>query len=274
MERTKSEIKLLQTNYVALQDNAIKDNWKFIVEQYGSKDVLKNDDFKLIEDSYQECFKSLLYSFDSTGNIILNGVEVSDDGVDVACTEGWVSWLGEIYKVEATTFPYSSGGQLFLKLETTILNPSPTTYKNATIQNVHLDRKLVFKYYVTADIGEYLINFNRFVNLGVPKGTVLDWFGNVSALFDNSGLGVGKMGGYGICNGNTYTVGIVTQTVPDLRGLFVVGATVVPNTGAPLLDPVRGTYNLTDTGGETHHALTEDENATHDHDYYTILNSL
>ena len=44
MERTKSEIKLLQTNYVALQDNAIKDNWKFIVEQYGSKDVLKNDD--------------------------------------------------------------------------------------------------------------------------------------------------------------------------------------------------------------------------------------
>ena len=40
MERTKSEIKLLQTNYVALQDNAIKDNWKFIVEQYGSKDVL------------------------------------------------------------------------------------------------------------------------------------------------------------------------------------------------------------------------------------------
>jgi hypothetical protein len=47
MERTKSEIKLLQTNYVALQDNAIKDNWKFIVEQYGSKDVLKNDEFKI-----------------------------------------------------------------------------------------------------------------------------------------------------------------------------------------------------------------------------------
>jgi uncharacterized alpha-E superfamily protein len=70
MERTKSEIKLLQTNYVALQDNAIKDNWKFIVEQYGSKDVLKNDDFK--NWSYSDALIYLITDKDNPSSIINN----------------------------------------------------------------------------------------------------------------------------------------------------------------------------------------------------------
>ena len=70
MERTKSEIKLLQTNYVALQDNAIKDNWKFIVEQYGSKDVLKNNDFK--NWSYSDALIYLITDKDNPSSIINN----------------------------------------------------------------------------------------------------------------------------------------------------------------------------------------------------------
>lgn len=70
MERTKSEIKLLQTNYVALQDNAIKDNWKFIVEQYGSKDVLKNNNFK--NWSYSDALIYLITDKDNPSSIINN----------------------------------------------------------------------------------------------------------------------------------------------------------------------------------------------------------
>ena len=79
MERTKSEIKLLQTNYVALQDNAIKDNWKFIVEQYGSKDVLKNDDFK--NWSYSDALIYLITDKDNPSSIINN--ELSPRRVDL-----------------------------------------------------------------------------------------------------------------------------------------------------------------------------------------------
>lgn len=42
MERVKMLNKLLITNYIAIQDNAIHDNWKFILEEYGDKNNLKN----------------------------------------------------------------------------------------------------------------------------------------------------------------------------------------------------------------------------------------
>jgi uncharacterized alpha-E superfamily protein len=42
MERVKMLNKLLITNYNAMQDNAIHDNWKFILEAYGDKANLKN----------------------------------------------------------------------------------------------------------------------------------------------------------------------------------------------------------------------------------------
>jgi len=42
MERVKMLNKLLITNYIAIQDNAIHDNWKFILEEYGDKSNLKN----------------------------------------------------------------------------------------------------------------------------------------------------------------------------------------------------------------------------------------
>lgn len=42
MERAKVQNKLLYTNYVAIQDNAIQDNWRFILEQYGNKNGLRS----------------------------------------------------------------------------------------------------------------------------------------------------------------------------------------------------------------------------------------
>ena len=47
MERTKSEIKLLQTNYVALQDNAIKRQLEIYCRTIWKQRCFKNDDFKI-----------------------------------------------------------------------------------------------------------------------------------------------------------------------------------------------------------------------------------
>lgn len=44
MERTKMETTLLYSNYVAIQDNAIDENWKFIMEYYSNKEL--QDDHK------------------------------------------------------------------------------------------------------------------------------------------------------------------------------------------------------------------------------------
>ena len=41
MERSKMETTLLYSNYVAIQDNAIDDNWRFILDHYGNKTFLK-----------------------------------------------------------------------------------------------------------------------------------------------------------------------------------------------------------------------------------------
>jgi uncharacterized alpha-E superfamily protein len=43
MERTKIEVTFLHTNYVAIQDNAIDNNWKLIIEKYGDKRFLEKN---------------------------------------------------------------------------------------------------------------------------------------------------------------------------------------------------------------------------------------
>lgn len=45
MERTKIEATFLHTNYVAIQDNAISNNWKLVLQKYGDKEfMLKHGD--------------------------------------------------------------------------------------------------------------------------------------------------------------------------------------------------------------------------------------
>jgi len=53
MERTKAQTTLLSSNYTAIQDNAIDRNWGLILEQFGQKDFINNNetDFWLSADS-------------------------------------------------------------------------------------------------------------------------------------------------------------------------------------------------------------------------------
>lgn len=99
-------------------------------------------------------------------------------------------------------------------------------------------------------------------------GHILPYHGAMD-VFDATGKGlVGTtMEGFGICNGNTYD-GIST---PDLRGLAIVGAVVVPSSGAGSLP--NGVEENTEPGdvfGKEKHVLTSPEMPAHKHTYTTI----
>jgi len=211
---------------------------------------LKNDDFNFMQASYSEVIKAIISIFDPSLNIILSGFIINDNGTTISCTEGYVSWLGEVYIIGSASFPKVSGGQLYLKLIENTVSPSPVVYKDQTTQNVHIDRKLQLKYFAAGDTGEYLAAFTRTSSLGFKRGMIIDYIGNSSANFDDRGLGINEMSGFAICNGNTFTIsGGISYTVPDLRGRKRVGATNVPNQGAPAYNGNLGTYNITSTDG-------------------------
>lgn len=66
-------------------------------------------------------------------------------------------------------------------------------------------------------------------NAKFTTGDIIEWYGNINANFDDTGLGVigGLKEGWALCNGNHGT--------PDERGLASVMSTFIPDNGAPNL---------------------------------------
>ncbi len=96
---------------------------------------------------------------------------------------------------------------------------------------------------------------NEFVGKGItPVGGIIMYSGGTAGLFDGSGLGVTttKMKGWAICNGNNGT--------PDLRGRFVVGATM-----GEAVNDGDYVYAVTEIAGENTHQLTIAEMPSHNH---------
>jgi len=220
---------------------------------------LKNDDFNLLQSAYSESFKAIISVFDPSLNIILSGFIITETSTTITCTEGYVSWLGEIYKIDSVSFAKQNGGQLYLQLDEVVMPPSPVTYKDQTLQNVHLNRKLKFKYYAAGDTGEYLAAFTRASSLGFKRGMILDFIGNTSTNFDQRGLGINDLSGFAVCNGNTFTIsGGIQYTVPDLRGRGRIGASNVPSQDAPTYDAATlSNPSITQTGGSAFFHITQ-----------------
>lgn len=220
---------------------------------------LKNDDLNLIQSAYTDTFKAIVSVFDPSLNIILSGFVISDDGTNISCTSGYVSWQGEIYQIDSTTFVKQNGGQLYLQLVENILPPSPVTYKDQTTHNVHLDRRMKLKYFVQGDTGEYLAAFTRSSSLGFKRGMILDYIGNPLTNFDDRGLGINDLSGFAVCNGNTFTVsGGIQYIVPDLRGRGRIGASNVPSQDAPIYNAgILSNPSITETGGAAFKTLTQ-----------------
>jgi len=219
---------------------------------------LKLDDLLLLQTSYHDGFKALASNLASNQNCILSGALISTNSSTVTCSSGYAFWQGEVYEILSTSFSYSASGTYFLKLVESILPPSPVTYKNLTVNNVHFDRQLQLVYYTAGLTGEYLSAFTRVGSGNVLSGSVIDWYGDVSSNFDQTGAGIGACAGYQICNGNANS--------PDLRGRFIVMSTNVPAQGAPSLNSGVGAYNFKDIGGEVTHELSIVEMPSHGHE--------
>lgn len=217
---------------------------------------LKIDDLLLLQSAYRDGFQALASNLSANQNCILSGVTISTNSSTVTCSSGYAFWQGETYEVLSTSFSFSSSGVYFLKLVSTILPPSPDTYKNLTVNNVHFNRQLQLEYYNQGDLGEYLSAFIRVGSGNILSGMVIDWYGDVTSNFDQTGAGLGTLAGYQICNGNANS--------PDLRGRFTVMPTNVPSQGAPTLNGTVGTYTFKDIGGEVAHTLNESEIPTID----------
>lgn len=188
------------------------------------------DDFTFIQSAYSEALAGLVSFVSPTGNSILSGIVVDTSGPNVTYTSGFVAIGGEIFKVDAGSFTnsFNPADQLYFLPQQTPVPPSPDTYEDLSLKNVHLQRRAILKYYNSGtDSGGVLY----ILTLSSQAGEIFDWVPppgtNVSDFFDSSGLGINSKLGYGLCNGAGSRI--------DLRGFITAMATNVPNVGSPAL---------------------------------------
>lgn len=86
----------------------------------------------------------------------------------------------------------------------------------------------------TMDIGIYQ---------SMPRGGIIMWYGSIAGKFDSTGLGIGELEGWALCNGNNGT--------PDLRDRFVVC--------------IGNTYSMGNTGGANSVTLNVSQIPAHSH---------
>ena len=93
----------------------------------------------------------------------------------------------------------------------------------------------------------------KFVGFGtIPVGGIIMWSGDPSTNFTPSGIGIGDLDGWVLCNGNSGS--------PDLQGKFIVG-----------YDRGNAQYNnIGNTGGEDSVTLIRDQIPAHNHSAGTL----
>lgn len=119
------------------------------------------------------------------------------------------------------------------------------------------------KFEVDGDISTIdTLTANTFVGRGIiPVGGIIMKSGSISGLFNSDGIGESgtTMDGWAICNG-------YSSLSPDLRNLFVVGVTNVPNQSAPALESeIDIPYNIDNIGGYDFVTLVLSELPIHSH---------
>lgn len=106
-------------------------------------------------------------------------------------------------------------------------------------------------------------NQNQFIGYGtVPVGSIMMWSGNV-AQFDATGMGVGNLSGWALCDSRNGT--------PDLQGRFVVGYDR-RTTGYPEHSGAEY-HSMRNQGGEKNHQLIIEETPSHNHSVSVSLSS-
>lgn len=214
---------------------------KFLPQLKGHN--IRNDDMMLVQQACFEAIEGIINTFDPTGNgnCILSGLTYTTSTLGSSTTytfnAGYVALQGEVYvfPAQSIVLPTFSPPPLFLHvIETPISPSSPVPYADGTNKNVHFDRTAKVDgitaggeiYFPMTGWNSIYLTDLAHANV-VQKGLVMEFYPDPTypggheenAVFDNTGLGIGRMKGYAACNGLNGT--------PDLRGQF----TFTPSAG-------------------------------------------
>ena len=92
-----------------------------------------------------------------------------------------------------------------------------------------------------------------------PSNTIIMWTGDVATYFP-SGLGTGRMEGWALCNGGTYSYNATNYTTPNLQGQFIMGE---GSSGGE-------SFSKGDSGGADEIYQSVNEIGKHNHDKGTL----
>ncbi|MEH0154689.1 hypothetical protein V6R21_19100 [Limibacter armeniacum] len=173
---------------------------------------------------------------ESAAPVRITGVEWTVNVSNYSCTEGWLLYQNTIYKVEAFSGT-ATGAQV-------------PVFKLQTVNAVHEPHDLyegfnkVGSFFLCTEeklkpefgaAGTGLFDYDAIIKnpvkrnsdaiaglQGLLPGMIVDYYGSLSN-FNGSGLGIGDMIGYALCNGQTHDLPSGQFITPDLRGRVIIG---------------------------------------------------
>ncbi len=231
--------------------------------------VATNEDFghlyQTVKDLYDN-FAGLLA--ESSAPIRVFGVEWTVNGQDYACTEGYILYSDTIYKVDAFSGT-ATGSQVpvFNVVKTPLVHEPHDLYEGydkVGSFTITEEERLVPSFNAS---GTGLFDWDHIVKnplarnteaifglQGLKPGMIVDFYGQLTN-FDATGMGIGDMIGFALCNGQNNT--------PDLRGRVTVGladpSTPNGNTEANLSEY----FEIGNHGGERSVGLTTSQLPKH-----------
>jgi hypothetical protein len=184
-------------------------------------------------------------------------------------TAGHAFYKGELIYMDAHSITKLSSQVVYLELYEDAVDIAPVLNIDGNTDQVMIRRRIRLRVgsvypvtYMSIDAPrKEAIDRLRLKGRIVLPGMIMPYYGTLSD-FDGTGLGIANqpMEGWAICNGINGT--------PDMRGMVAAGATNVPDSGAPSINPAVG-WN-TDVGsvsGNDKHQIDANELPPHTHDY-------
>jgi microcystin-dependent protein len=207
------------------------------------------DDLQVMEDGIIEALGAVAASI---GNPHTSFIMQGCTQVGFNMQAGYIFFLGEVFPVDAQTIPLlAMGMQMYWVVQENVIAPSPVTYQDATVHNVHVRRTLVLQGAVAPPLNSILVltlpRLNQILGL-TPQAGIIMYSGSTTNFITN---GLGKVGtqldGWALCNGNNGT--------PNLKGRFIAG-----------YDPLDADYNaIGNLGGSKTVSLINTQLPPHTH---------
>jgi microcystin-dependent protein len=189
-----------------------------------------NDDLLHMQEGLIEAIKAVVEAIASVGDTpnanayILKGVV--ETGNVTSYTSGYIYYNGEVFEVIDGTPLLSIGnqGEYYWEVEQSTVTPSPVTYQDGQLRNVHIRRRmrLVLANSVSEGVlRSQTIRLSKTIGI-VPKSGIIMYSGAVSNFSSGVGITGSTVQGWALCDGSNGT--------PDLRGRFIVGYNPSSNT--------------------------------------------